>query len=64
MEAPVLERDLRACDEILDGARHENLARLRLRGNSGSDRDGDSARFLSHQLALPGVETRTDLEPE
>src|SRR5207253_4344765 len=29
-----------------------------------SDRNGDSARLLSHQLALAGVEAGTDLEAE
>src|SRR6266480_7359865 len=64
VDAAVRERELRACDEILDGARDENLAGLRLRGNACSDRNGDSARLLSQQLALPGVKTGTDLELE
>jgi hypothetical protein len=47
-----------------DGARDEYLSRLCLLGNAGSNRNGDSARLLPHELALPGVKTGTDLEPE
>src|SRR6266545_859694 len=64
VEPTVLERDLRACDEIFDGARDENLTGLCLRRDSCSDRNGNSARLFPHQLALAGVKTSTDLKPE
>src|SRR2546421_2458604 len=63
-EAAVFERDLRARDEVPDGARNEDLAGLRLRRNAGADRNRDPARLLSHQLALSRVQTGTDLESE
>src|SRR6266508_1592526 len=55
MKATVLERDLRACDEIFDGARDEDLAGLCLRRDACSERNGNSARLFPHQLALAGV---------
>src|SRR6266545_3335853 len=64
VEAAVLERDLRACDQVFDGARDENLAGLCLRGNARSDGNRDSARLLPHQLALPRVKAGPNLEPE
>src|SRR5205823_10196919 len=64
VEAAVLEYELRACDEILHGAGDQHLARFCLLRHPGSDRNGDSARLRPHQLALAGVETGTDLEPD
>src|SRR6266508_929190 len=64
VEPTVVGRHPRACDEIFDGARDENLTGVCLRRDSCSDRNGNSARFFPHQLALAGVKTSTDRKHE
>ena len=60
----LLEANPGAGDEILEGARREDLARARLRGYSGSNVHGNSGELLSDHLALPSMDSRTDLESQ
>src|SRR5687768_10058057 len=58
------EREARAGDEILDGARDEDLARPRERGDAGADVDGDAAHGAPRKLHLAGVDAAPELEAE
>jgi hypothetical protein len=53
--AAILEAKPRAGDEILHGAGHEDLARLRRGRDPGADVDGDPAQLVGHDLALAPV---------
>src|ERR1700676_74779 len=64
MAAAVFEVDARAHDEILDGARDDDLSRLGKRGNASADVDGDAAHVLADQLALTGVYSGAQNETE
>ena len=64
MLAPIFERDLGACNEILDGARSEHLARRSDRGDARPDDDGEASRLTVDDLALAGVQARPDVESE
>jgi hypothetical protein len=57
--APLAEGDARAVNEVLHGARHEDLACLRQCGNSGADVHGDATYVLIADLTLAGVQTTT-----
>ena len=61
---PVLEAESRSRDQVLDGPRHEHLARVDHRNDTGSDVDGDPADCPVEELALAGVNPRPDLDPE
>src|SRR5262249_1951273 len=54
----------RAGDEVLHGARHQDLASLGERGDPGPDVHGDAAELLAHNLALAGVYSGPHFEPE
>ena len=64
MLAPIFERDLGACNEILDGVRSEHLARRSDGGDARSDDDGEATRLTVDDLALAGVQARSDVESE
>src|SRR5262245_35712054 len=64
MLAAIIKPDTGAGDEILDGSRDENLARLRDGCDSRPDVDGDTADLAVHELALTCVKPRPDLESE
>ena len=64
MHASILETDPRAGDEILDSSRDEHLAAVRVPRHAGADVDGDAADLSVHQLALPCVEPRPNLDSE
>src|SRR6476661_5128534 len=54
--APLLEGDARAVDEVLHGARHEDLACLRQCGNPGANVHGDATDVLTTDLTLSGAD--------
>src|SRR5215207_3967980 len=62
--AAVGEVDAGAGDEIADGTGDENLARVCDRGDARPDVHGDPGEVITAQLALTGVETGPNLEPE
>src|SRR5262245_64364660 len=64
MLAAIIKPDTGAGDEILDGSRDENLARLREGCDARPDVDGDTADLAVHEFALPCVKSRADLEAE
>jgi hypothetical protein len=57
VHAAVIERDLRARDEVLDRARDEHFACLRLRGDPSTHIYGETRDLLSPDLTLTGVDT-------
>ena len=62
--AAIGEGDSRSSHEILDGARHEDLARPRLSGDARPDVHGYTADLFANDLALARVQARAYLEPE
>src|SRR5712664_4118844 len=62
--APVVELEAGAGDEILDGARHEHLARARIGGDARTCVDGDPRDLAVDELALACVKSGSDLDPE
>ena len=62
--APIFEGDARAVDEVLHGARHEDLARLRQCGNSCANVDGDASYVVTADLALTGVQTTSYIDAQ
>src|SRR6185312_10116067 len=52
----IAERDAGTDDEVLDGARNEDLVRARERSDSGADVYSHAAYVVAHELALAGVE--------
>ena len=64
MLAARFERESRPCDQILHRACDQYLARLRLRGDPGADRDRDPRDLAVVKLALTGVNTCTNIETE
>src|SRR5213593_3757533 len=62
--AAVVEGYARASHEVLDGTRHEHLARARLACDAGADVHGDAADLCAHHLALAGVHPRANLQAE
>jgi hypothetical protein len=63
-DAAILERNPRAGDEILDGARNEHLSGLRLRRNAGADVDGDARHLAVDELAFARVQACAYIEAE
>jgi len=45
--APIRELNVRSCDEILDGARHEQFAWISFGGDSVGDDDGESGDVVA-----------------
>ena len=64
MFAARLEDDSRAGDDVSHGARDKDLARRGLPGDAGTDVDGDPPDLAIDDLALSGVQARTDLKPK
>ena len=62
--AAVLEGDARAGHEVLDGSRHEHLARAGGGSDARSGVDGDSRRLPGDDFALAGVNADANLEAE
>src|SRR6266566_4181621 len=62
--ASVGEDDSGSGDEILDGARHEDFARLGGCGDARAGVHGDSADLVAHQLTFAGVQPCANLNPE
>src|SRR6267143_2850967 len=62
--AAVGEREPRAHDEVLDGARYQHLPRPGHAGYAGADVHRNAPDVLVAEVDLPGVETRADLDPE
>lgn len=62
--APILELDARACDQVLDSARHEDFAGLSQGRDAGTDRDGNVNGLAVADLQLAGMETSPDLEAD
>jgi hypothetical protein len=60
----IREAQARASDQILDGARHQNLAGGGEGGDAGADVDGDAADVVADHFALAGVEPGSDLDAE
>jgi hypothetical protein len=63
-DAAILERNPRAGDEILDGARNEHLSGLRLRRNAGADVDGDARHLAVDELAFARVQACAYIKAE
>jgi hypothetical protein len=51
-------------DEVLDGARDEDVARVRRAHHPRADVDGDAANVVADELALAGVQARSGLDAE
>src|SRR5215218_1085791 len=64
MAAPRLELDVRADDQVLDGAGDEDLAGRGERADPRPDIDGDAGDVLTADLALSGVQTRPHVDPQ
>jgi hypothetical protein len=64
VRAPILEGEPRAGDEVSDGRRHEHLAWLRVRGDSGTRVHRDPGHLPVDELALSGVQADAHVEPE
>src|SRR5918994_2466396 len=62
--ATVLEVDARAGGEIPDDTGDEHLARPGLGSDPRADVNGDALDGAGHELHLPGVDARPDLEAE
>jgi len=62
--APLLEGDARAVDEVLHGARHEDLACLRQCGNPGANVHGNATDVLTTDLTLSGVQTTSHIDTQ
>src|SRR5207248_10552483 len=62
--AAIVQPDAGAGDEIPDGSRDENFARLREGCNSRPDMDRNAADLVLHEFALPCMKPRADLEAE
>ena len=62
VRSAIRELDAGAHDEVSDRARHEHLARLRLRGHARADVHGHAADVVVDQLALSGVDARADVD--
>src|SRR5262245_12772992 len=56
--------DSRPCDEIGDGARHEDVPAITDRSDSRTDVDRDPADLLPSQFDLTGVETHSHVDAE
>lgn len=50
-------------DQVLDGARNDNLIRLRLCGDTRPDMHGQAAHLPGHDLALAGMQPGADMQP-
>ena len=64
MGATLFEVDARAGDQILDGARDEDLAGLGVLDQAGADVDCDPVRLAADELDLAGVQACAKLESE
>src|SRR5688572_13432484 len=64
MRAAILEPDARPRNEVLDGARDENLSRLRGGSDSRAGVHGDAMRLAAGELDPAGVQPGADLEAE
>ena len=62
--APLLEGDATAVDEVLHGARHEDLACLRQCGNPGANVHGNATDVLTTDLTLSGVQTTSHIDTQ
>ena len=62
--APVGQVDPRTHHEVLDRSRDEHLARPRVGADSSRDVNRHAAEIIADHLALSGVKTRPDLDPE
>jgi hypothetical protein len=60
MRAEILDLQTGAGNKVLDRARGEHLTRTGKSGDSGADVGRDPAKRAVHQLALTGVNTRTN----
>src|SRR5450755_1596638 len=64
MRAPSVELEPGPGHEVLDGARDEDLARVRRAHHPRADVDGDAADVVADELALAGVQARSGLDAE
>ena len=64
MFAAVLETESRSGHEILDGARHEDLARAGERRDAGADRDRDPDDLAVAHLAFARMETGAHVDAD
>src|SRR5688500_4729741 len=64
VRAAILEPDARPGDEVLDGARDEDLPRLRGGGDPRAGMHGDAMCLAAGELDLAGVQPGADLESE
>src|SRR6476659_8995048 len=62
MLAGVFEHEARACHEVLDCRRHEDLGTASEGRHTRADVDGDTANFVGRQLHFPRMHPRPDLE--
>ena len=51
-------------DQVLDGARNDNLIRLCLCGDARPDMNGNAADLPAHDLALAGMQSGADMQPQ
>jgi hypothetical protein len=64
VSAAVDEADVRASDEILDGAGNQHLTGLGGLNNTRPDMQSDTADLGARHLDLPGMQTSADFDPE
>jgi hypothetical protein len=62
--AGVFEDESGTCDEVLHSLRDENLGGVSLRTDPSPYRDCDTTHVVAQDLALAGMQPRTDLNPE
>ena len=60
----ILEADPRSGDEVLDGARDEDLTGLGEGGDAGRDMDRHAPELAGDALGLAGWEPRSHLQPQ
>ena len=64
MAAAIVERKARADDQVLHGARHEDLAGCRERGHPRPEVDSQPGNVVRQDLDLSDVDPGSDLEPQ
>src|ERR1700720_1059601 len=64
LAAAVAEAQARARHQVLDGARHQHLARTGERRDARADVNRNTADIVADHFALAGMESGTDFDPE